>query len=683
MKKYNVNKSIAALLCCAVLLTGCGAEGNSEEGMNIALKTPVTAAVNSETAMLRTIRDAKIYNGFVFPETKEYGFGDSVTVAGTLAYPGDEVKEKDILVSSDVSGMQEKINEAREEFDAYNEEYKNYVASQNLILKELRTKQSQAGITATEYKILSYKIESLERELEEKARLHALDSEYGQTYLKQMEEAMATSSVVSDMDGTVVAIGGIREGRYNSGPYLAAYQTGWGDPVIAVADTDELHIKCAYLAKNIVNKAKDIYALINGERVEVIYEPMSTDEYNELKDKNGDVYTTFRFVDMPENVEVGDFVCIIVVNNIEESVVSVSNSCIRKDENGSFVYVLKDGKNIHTPVKTGMRDSMYTAILSGLSVGDEVLGATKTDYKKETAVAQKADFKTEFEGEGTILYPKRVSVVSEIEYGNVQFEGAKVSMFQMVKKGDIIASVRVQLDEVEFQTQKTQLERMEQRYADFIAAGTQGKEIELAQKEKELQEQRDLVEKMSKDAVTTQILAPTDGIVVSLTQYFQGGKLTAGTEVAQIADVSCCYIMAQNQNQQLSLGNNVTVSYSTGLNKQAEVTGEVVSLSEMGISRVLSSDYAFVKIPQEDIADLTGGIMASFGMCEITADIREMKNVVVLPRTAVADINGTSYVHILNEDGTVTTQSILLGGYNNEYCWIAAGLTEGMEVCLK
>lgn len=683
MRKYNVNKSIASLLCCILLLTGCGAEGNSEEGMSIALKAPVTAAVNSETAMLRTIRDAKIYNGFVFPKTEEYGFADSVTVAGTLAYPGDEVKENDILVSSDVSSMQEKINEAKEKFDAYTEEYKNYVASQNLILKELKAKQNQSGINSTEHKILTYKIESLERELEERERLYELDSEYGQTYLKQMEEAMTTSSIVSDMDGTVVAIGGIKEGRYNSGPYLAAYQTGWGDPVIAVADTDELHIKCTYLAKHIVNKAKDIYALINGERVEVVYEPMSTDEYNELKDKNGDVYTTFRFADIPADVKVGDFVCIIVVNNIEESVVSVSNSCIRKDENGSYVYVLKDGKSIHTPVKTGMNDSMYTAVLSGLSVGDEVLGATKTDYKKETVVAQKADFKTEFTGEGTILYPKRVSVVSEIEYGNVQFEGAKVSMFQMVRKGDIIASVRVQIDEVEFQTQQTQLERMEERYADFIAAGTQGKEIELAQKEKELQEQRNLVEKMSKDAVTTQILAPADGIVVSLTQYFQSGKLTAGTEIAQIADVSCCYIMAENKNQQLSLGNEVKVSYSTGLNKQAEVIGEVVSLSEMGISTVLSSDYAFVKIPREDIADLTGGIMASFGKCEITADIREMKNVMVLPRTAVADINGTSYVHILNEDGTVTTQSILLGGYNNEYCWIAAGLAEGMEVCLK
>ena len=36
-----------------------------------------------------------------------------------------------------------------------------------------------------------------------------------------------------------------------------------------------------------------------------------------------------------------------------------------------------------------------------------------------------------------------------------------------------------------------------------------------------------------------------------------------------------------------------------------------------------------------------------------------------------------------NADGSITTQSILAGGYNNENYWVAAGLTEGMELCLK
>ena len=682
MKRVHIVNKILPLACALVLLTGCGAESVAGTGREIALKEPVTVAVNSEKAQVRTIRDAKIYTGFVFPKTEEYGFGDAASVSGTLVYPGDEVSTGDMLVTSDISSVQSNIDKTVKKFEEYTEEYENYVAAQNTILAELQQKMN-SGVSSTEYKILSYKKEALEREMEEKKRLYELDYEYGQTYIEQMKSELTENSVTAGMDGTVVAIGGITTSRNSFGPYIASYNAGWGDAVVAVADSGQLHIKCAYLAKNVINKAQEIYALINGERVEVEYVPMSTDEYNELKDLNGEVYTTFKFVDVPEDVEVGDFVCIILINGINENVVSVSSSCLRKDENGSYVYVLKDGKSVYTPVKTGMQDSLYTAILSGLSEGDEVLGASKTEYGTQTITVEKGDFKTAYEGEGTILYPKKTSVVSTIEYGKVSFEGAKVSMFQKVKKGDILATVRVQIDEAELQKEKTQLERLEQRFADFVAAGTEGKDIELAQKEKELQEQRALVEKMMKDSVTTQILAPVDGIVISLNQYFQNGRLTYGTEIAQIADTSCCYIMADNSNQQLTLGTEITISYKTAQNSDAEITGEVVSMIEMGVSRPLSSDYAFVKIEEDDIADLTGGIINSWGSCVIKADIREMKNVIVIPKAAVTETNGTAYVNIVNADGSITTQSILAGGYNNENYWVAAGLTEGMELCLK
>lgn len=682
MKRFHITKRILPLACALVLLTGCGAAGTEGNGREIALNDPVTVAVNSEKAQVRTIRDAKIYTGFVFPETEEYGFGDAANVSGTLVYPGDEVKAGDVLVTSDISSVQANIDKTVKKFEEYTEEYENYLAAQNTLLSELQQKMN-SGVSSTEYKILSYKKEALEREMEEKKRLYELDYEYGKTYIEQMKSAMTSNSVSAEMDGTVVAIGGVRTDRNHFGPYLASYNAGWGNSVVAVADTGKLHIKCAYLAKNVINKAQEIYALINGQRVEVEYVPMSTDEYDELKDLNGNVYTTFNFVDVPADVKVGDFVCIILVNDINENVVSVSSSCLRKDENGPYVYVLKDGKSVYTSVKTGMKDSMYTAILSGLSEGDEVLGASKTEYGKQTITVEKGDFKTVFTGEGTILYPKKTSVVSTIEHGKVSFEGAKVSMFQTVKKGDILATVRVEMDEVEFQKQKTQLERLEQRFADFVAAGTEGKDIELAQKEKELQEQRDLVEKMTKDSVTTQIVAPVDGIVISLNQYFQNGRLNFGTEVAQIADASCCFIMAENSNQQLTLGTDVTITYKTAQNNDAQIIGEVVSMIEMGVSRPLSSDYAFVRIEEDDIADLAGGIMHSWGRCEIQADIREMKNVIVIPKSAVTELNGTSFVNVVNADGSITTQSILAGGYNNENYWVAAGLTEGMELCLK
>ena len=685
MRKTGWKRRILSLLCAGVLLTGCGAESAAQEGKNIELVAPSTVAVNSEVAQVRTIRDAKTYAAFVVPQVEEYGFAGSANVNGAEYYPGDEVKAGDVLVNSDNTSALGSLQKKVDEFEEYQKNHETYLISQQEILDELERKMNTSGISSTEYQILSYKAEAICNEMEEKNRLYELDCEYGKAYLEQQQEAVVLNSVVSEMDGVVVAIEGVSggNGRNSFGPTLSSYQTGWGEPVVAVADMDNLHIECDYIAKNTINKAKEIYALIDGERVEIEYVSMSVDEYNEIKEMNGEVYTSFLFHEVPDGVEAGDFVCIVMINDVNENVVSVSNSCIRRDENGEYVYVLQDGKSVYTPVKIGLKDSMYTAVLSGLNAGDEVLGATKSEYGKSTVTTVKEDFKTVFEAEGNLLYPKVTSVVSTIEYGTVHFESAKVTMFQMVKKGDILATVRVEIDEAEFQKEKTQLERLEQRYADFIASGTEGKELELAQKEKELNEQRAIVEKMNKDSVTTQILAPTDGIVTSIAQYFQSGKISTGAEIAKIADASSCFVMAENKNHQLSLGTEVEISYTTSQRKEAVITGEVVSMSGMGISGELSGNYAFIKVDADDIPDLSAGIINSWGVCQLKADIREMKNVVVVPRNAVTEVNGSAFIHIVNSDGSITTQSIVGGGYNSEKYWVAAGLTEGMELCLK
>ena len=117
MKRLHIKNRMLPLVCILAILTGCGANNSVGSGREIVLQDPVTAAVNSEKAQVRTIRDAKIYTGFVFPETEEYGFGDEANVSGTLVYPGDEVKTGEILVTSDISNMQSQIDKVVEKFE--------------------------------------------------------------------------------------------------------------------------------------------------------------------------------------------------------------------------------------------------------------------------------------------------------------------------------------------------------------------------------------------------------------------------------------------------------------------------------------------------------------------------------------------------------------------------------------
>ncbi|MBE9834719.1 efflux RND transporter periplasmic adaptor subunit [Campylobacter concisus] len=62
----------------------------------------------------------------------------------------------------------------------------------------------------------------------------------------------------------------------------------------------------------------------------------------------------------------------LLIANVEGAII-VPSIGIKKDENGTFVYVLKDGKPVKTAVKTGIKDNLDTQIISGINENDEII----------------------------------------------------------------------------------------------------------------------------------------------------------------------------------------------------------------------------------------------------------------------------------------------------------------------
>jgi len=55
------------------------------------------------------------------------------------------------------------------------------------------------------------------------------------------------------------------------------------------------------------------------------------------------------------------------------NVLSVPTKAIRREGGQKVVYVVQEGKPVATPVKTGVRDTEYTEIKSGVTEGATVL----------------------------------------------------------------------------------------------------------------------------------------------------------------------------------------------------------------------------------------------------------------------------------------------------------------------
>ncbi len=728
--------AVMMLSCC-----GCKSEPVSQTGDRVVeLVEPVNAVADTETVEYRDLYQATIYSANVYPTVREYYFDSNTQVEKFGAFLGESVKKGEALVYGSTENLDKQIESLEEQIATMDE---NMVKAQQDLSDALAVPKSEvwwredivenfekmkpsefvyestlqdatvsdgdsedseeekeeetpkpdrlvrnpeyakwweeARVHIGNYKILVHSINVQEENFRQKKVLYELERAY---YLEQLEELKKKRNqniLTARAKGEVVAIA---ESQYGS--YSAAAE----ENIVAVGNMGEKILKCDYINKSVITKAADVYALIDGIRYEIEYQPLESDEYAKLTAAGEKVYSTFVLKGDCEQVQIGDFAVITVFEQKREQVLSVPKSALRKDENGYYVYVMKDGEGVTTPVKTGLSDGTYTEITSGLSQGDAVLVENPLNYSEKTTILKRGSFHSTFENRGAMYYPITEGVYNPVEYGTTYFGEYQVSLYERVKKGDVIATIRVATDDITLQRNRTKLQRAQERLADLIAADNEGNEEVIEAKQKEIADLQELLAEMEADGTTKKILAPRSGIVVSLTELDKETIINYETHLAEIADVSTCYVVLENTNQQLNYGNEVTITYTNNENQQKASQGVVANMSHAGISNALRSEYAYILLPEESIADMAvsntnGNEWWNRYRYNVSAKIREMDNVLVVPRNAVWEVNGNTYVYVKDEQGNMKAQSFVAGGFDSSNYWVIEGLSEGMEICLE
>ena len=132
----------------------------------------------------------------------------------------------------------------------------------------------------------------------------------------------------------------------------------------------------------------------------------------------------------------------------------------------------------------------------------------------------------------------------------------------------------------------------------------------------------------------------------------------------------------------------MSIGYLDDNYKDYYLDGRIVNVSRMGVSKALQTEKAFIQVPPEHT-----GILVSISNKEdkklkvsrmqIFANVKEMENVLVVPKEAVTELAGQNYVHIIDENGEIKAQSFIAGGHDGSHYWVVDGLTEGMKICLE
>lgn len=706
---------LLASVCLTAFTAGCtGTPAPVSGPEDVELLEPVGVGESYEMAARRDLYDADVYNGLICPYTEEYSLGKSMNFDSYAALPGDAVRKGQTLIRTNTDDLESRIDdmekaaarseeefleysrEAEESLEEYRGDEKFWGQAVENWAKEKPEEDTGEGLTLesweednlfyeTKYRNALISRQKLEEQLRQRTELYQLDAGYQEVLLDRLRQDMDDSRVLSKQKGVLTNIR-----LLNHNAYISADSS-----MAAVADPDRKLLKCDFISKAQIEGAAQVFAIIGGKRCEVEYEPMESEEYRRLEEKNGKVYTTFYLPEEAGDAELGSYAVVVVIKQVKRDVLSVPRDAIEKGEDDSYVYVLRDGERVYTPVVTGVQDGVYVEILSGVEEGDRVLTGKDAQTADKTAVLGRGSVSHEFTQKGTLVYPTSEWISCPDIYGTVYFEEQMVDIYQQVKKGDVLFKIRVQPNDVELARKEKELQRQRERLAELEKQDRKENQKAIEQGKETVAELEKLVEEMKADYAMTEIRAPYDGIVTDLSidlwwnRLKSGDMLQKGQSLLMLAEQGSNYIMVEDPNGLLTYGNVADIEYNGADGSRRKTTGLVVTLNQTCVSAELFGEgYALIRVSGEDAGDMAGSIFNGDGSWtlnrfDVTAVTRKMENVLLVPKKAVMSYGGVTYVKLKQEDGSVLYQSFLAGGADDAYYWVAEGLMEGMEVCIE
>lgn len=733
----NIHSSMGSLarrilglsLAAMVVFTGCGSTNqvdvNNDHSEGIELIEPASVSISYVAAKTRTLYDYTAISAYVVPEITELSYDDAQSFAEYGKLPGDEVHAGDVIIYGNTESLEDQIKGLKENIadsdKAYNKELKKL--NEDIDTNEADVREKQEALdklyagnpqlvddgtfdalnrrhdSPDLMKLLGWhasaiaSLDHLNQRKKELTQLYALDNGNRQNQLRHLNESVENAKLKATTDGVVMSVG----------YYGYASNTNWigsRKAVAAVGDTSKLQLKCEYVGKSVVNSAEDVYAIVNGERYEVEYQPLDTEEYERLEEQNGVVYATFNLIDPLGKVSVGDYAVIMIVKHRKQDVLAIPTNAITYENGVASVTVLNENEKNITTVKCGVKDGNYTEILSGLNDGDKILCEQSEITGNNSENLTKGGVSNTFTGNGYILYPSEVNLENPVKHGVTYLDEMCVTRYQQVEKGEVIAKIHVLADEVEIARQERRLSREQARLNDLIKDGELKNEEAIEMKREVIADISESLADMKTDRDLTEIVAPFAGVITELNENLEPGDIIGiGSGIGYIADVSSSYIVVDDPDNLLNYGNDATISINAN-GKKMSTEGQVVTVNAIAIGKDLresrsgiiqyltwnqGSGSALVRLPEEDVAAIAGSSNGENGWWRtrfsVSVKTRQMDNVVLVPKKAVKEISGSRYVKVMQEDGSLDYVSFISGGADGNNYWVAEGLDEGMKIC--
>ncbi len=297
-----------------------------------------------------------------------------------------------------------------------------------------------------------------------------------------------------------------------------------------------------------------------------------------------------------------------------------------------------------------------------------------------------------------------IPIKAEFEEGEMEFISLEVKRYQEVKKGDVIAKVRMEIDDIDLEELNIRLTRLEEAYQNAVDAHIKSQEDLLneyvqtkirslirdlkyqraeivfertdANYQQQISDLKQQISQLKKNQKITEIVAPKDGYIMSVSYNRVGDKISNGQVLATY--VTADQVCLEFEDSLLHYGYGMSCNLIVYVDRSS-LTGNANVVSVSGKQLTAAWNRKSTKIKTDISVDK---LLKSQDVIAV-GETNVMDNVLLVPSNAVEKDGDFTYVVVLREDGKLEKRSFIAGGSNSQYYWVFDGLDEGTQIVIE
>lgn len=357
-----MKKKWICCLCAAMYALAIGPAWAEEAPQ---LREPAGLTLSSATVSVEDMLTVSVYEGEVVAHMEALDFETDGKIGEVKAVVGQLVKAGDVLLTLDREAELKRCESLRKDIEARETDlrYDEALAEIDLDILNLELERLGSQLPRDEKAVTlkQLEIESFQLNAELEKELALLELDRLRAELKALEDESAKAQMIAPFDGRVMFIQ-----ELYSGTRVSAYE-----PLVYLADDSRVHLEVEYISETNLSRAFGMYALVDGERVEIEAQPADTAEIL-AKAVSGEALTTKFDVTSGQTLSPGAYAAVCVESGYVEDALVIPANALFAGAGGKYVYVVENGVRVRRDVKTAAVNVRHVQVLEGLEEGEEV-----------------------------------------------------------------------------------------------------------------------------------------------------------------------------------------------------------------------------------------------------------------------------------------------------------------------